>query len=119
MSDRALQGVVDHVRKITRLPGDQEASDARLLESFLSCHDERAFAILMDRHAHMVMGVCARVLHNYHDAEDAFQATFLILASKAGSIQPLDQVANWLHGVAHRTALRVSRCARKATPKVA
>ena len=81
-------------------------SDAQLLEWFVAHKDENAFAALLNRHGPMVMGVCTRVLHDVHDAEDAFQATFLVLARKAASIVPRQLAANWLYGVAYRTALK-------------
>src|SRR5262249_55080585 len=74
-------------------------------EDYVSRRDEGAFVTLMRRHGPMVWGVCRRVLHSHHDAEDAFQATFLVLVRKAASIQPRQMVANWLYGVAHQTAL--------------
>src|SRR5438876_1132640 len=83
-----------------------DLSDAQLLEHFLSQHDERSFEALVNRHASMVMGVCQRLLSSREDAEDAFQATFLVLVRKARSIKPHGMVGNWLHGVAYRTAMK-------------
>jgi len=81
-------------------------SDSRLLEQFISRRDEAAFAALMERHGPMVLGVCRRVLHDAQDVEDAFQATFLLLVSKAASLGRRDLLGNWLYGVAYRIAVR-------------
>jgi RNA polymerase sigma factor (sigma-70 family) len=83
-----------------------DLTDAQLLDLFLSRHDERAFEALIYRHGPMVLGVCKRTLGCPEDAEDAFQATFLVLVRKARSIKPRGMVGNWLHGVAYRTAIK-------------
>jgi RNA polymerase sigma factor (sigma-70 family) len=81
-------------------------SDGELLERFVSTQDEAAFEMLVWRHGPLVMGVCRRVLSNEHDAEEAFQATFLILARKAATIGRGESVGAWLYKVASRAALR-------------
>jgi RNA polymerase sigma factor (sigma-70 family) len=100
-----LSKVVQHLRK-TALGRDGDGrTDGQLLVSFIDRRDEEAFEALVRRHGPMVMGVCRRVLGSAHDAEDAFQATFLVLVRKAASIVPRERVGNWLYGVAYRTAL--------------
>ena len=81
-------------------------SDGELLGRFAASHDEAAFEALVVRHGPMVWGVCRRILRDPNDAEDAFQATFLVLARKASSIAHREMVANWLFAVAHKTAVR-------------
>ena len=92
-------------------------SDEELLERFVAGGEEAAeaaFTALVDRHGTMVLGVCRRVLGNRHSAEDAFQATFLVLARKAPAIARREQLASWLHGVARRAALDArARAARQ------
>src|SRR5262249_40853037 len=79
---------------------------------FLERRDEAALAALVKRHGPMVWGVCRRLL-SHHDAEDAFQATFLVLVRKAASVVPRRMVGNWLYGVAHHTALQARRTAAR------
>src|SRR5581483_7781950 len=85
------------------------ADDARLLRLFASDRDERAFAELVRRHGPMVLGVCRRVLGHRDDADDAFQATWLVLARKARAITRPGRLAGWLHAVAIRAAAEVRR----------
>jgi RNA polymerase sigma factor (sigma-70 family) len=87
--------------------------DGQLLEGYINRRDKAALAALVRRHGPMVWGVCRRVLANYHDAEDAFQATFLVLVRKAASIASRELLANWLYGVAHQTALRARATAAR------
>lgn len=94
----------------------EHVSDATLLERFVTRREEAAFAALVQRHGPLVLGVCRRILRNSHDAEDVFQATFLVLARKAGCIPWQTSVAKWLYVVAERLALhaRAGRLLRLA-----
>jgi RNA polymerase sigma factor (sigma-70 family) len=99
-----LSGLRHYLRHVSD-PG-AVGEDEPLLRRFIQKRDETAFAALLDRHGPMVLGVCRRVLGNLHDAEDAFQATFLVLAHKAYSIGQAQALGGWLYRVAQRTALR-------------
>src|SRR5579871_6130036 len=99
-SDHLLQ----HIRRLTA--GSSASSDAELLQHYIQQRDEDAFAALVQRHGPMVQGVCRRILSHAQDAEDASQATFLVLARKAASVQPPHALAAWLYGVARRVALK-------------
>jgi RNA polymerase sigma factor (sigma-70 family) len=107
MATKALETVVQHLRSVTERPDD--VSDADLLERFLRQRDEAAFAALMRRNGAMVLAVCRRLAGNLQDAEDAFQATFLLLARRAGAIRRKESLAAWLHSVARRTAQKARR----------
>ena len=84
-------------------------SDSQLLQSFRTGRNEAgqaAFSAIVERHGPMVLGVCRQVLRNLHDADDAFQATFMVMARKAGTVQNSESLASWLHGIALRVAAR-------------
>jgi C-terminal peptidase prc len=103
MSQGQLHAVVRHLRRIV---GDAapETTDRQLLERFSAARDESAFAALVERHGPLVWGVCRRALRHHQDAEDVFQATFLVLARQAGAVRWRDSVHNWLYEVASRLA---------------
>ena len=82
-----------------------ELTDRQLLERLLAAQDEAVFEALVRRHGPMVYRVCWRVSQQAEDTEDAFQATFLLLARKLHTVRKRDSLASWLHGVAHRVAL--------------
>jgi RNA polymerase sigma factor (sigma-70 family) len=105
MPTAQLDPVVRRLRSAA-LGGIASLSDRNLLERFAASRDEAAFAALVRRHGTMVLAVCRRRLRDWHAAQDAFQATFLVLARKAGTLAEPDLVARWLHGVACRTAVR-------------
>jgi RNA polymerase sigma factor (sigma-70 family) len=108
------------VGRLGRRPPDAPEPDADLLARFVATRDEAAFAELVRRHGPLVFGVCRRVTGNHHLAEDAFQAVFVVLAAKAGSVRPRSALPAWLYGVAYRTALRARAMAdrrrRRETP---
>src|SRR5262245_64480279 len=119
MATGQLDCVVRHLRWIARRPDLGSLSDGQLLERFVAHQDEAAFEALVRRFGPMVLGVCRRVLRDRHDAEDAFQATFLVLLRKARSLARPELVGNWLYGVACYTAqnARASRARRRAAER--
>jgi RNA polymerase sigma factor (sigma-70 family) len=112
MATSQTSGVIQHLRRTVLLREGAGLTDGQLLGCFIEHRDDAAFAALVRRHGPMVWGVCRRLL-NQHDAEDAFQATFLVLVRKAVSVVPRERVANWLYGVAHQTALQARRTAAR------
>jgi RNA polymerase sigma factor (sigma-70 family) len=109
MTSRSRRGVLQGLRKFAALQAGRELSDGDLLERFLRADDESAFMALVERHGPMVLGVCRRALRHGHDAEDACQAAFLVLARKAASICRKASISSWLHGVARRVAANLKR----------
>jgi RNA polymerase sigma factor (sigma-70 family) len=108
--------VIEHLRRAVLLHDGAGLTDGQLLEDYLRHREEAALTALVRRHAPMVWGVCRRVLHDHHDAEDAFQATFLVLVRKASSIAAPELLASWLYGVARQTALKArATLARRRT----
>jgi RNA polymerase sigma factor (sigma-70 family) len=101
-----MNDVIGHLRQAALLREGGGLTDSQLLDGFITRRDEAAFTVLVRRHGPMVLGVARRVLGNHHDAEDALQATFLVLARKAASLKSRELVGPWLYGVAYRTALR-------------
>jgi RNA polymerase sigma factor (sigma-70 family) len=116
MPDKALTPLLHYVRRLHGAPEDPAYCDGRLLERFARRGEEAAFEALLRRHGPMVFGVCRRLLRDAHAAEDAFQATFLLLVRKAGALRRPESLGPWLHGVARRTALRArAHAARRQT----
>jgi RNA polymerase sigma factor (sigma-70 family) len=109
MGDLHLHAVLHHVRKLAAAPGANPPSDRDLLERFVARREEGAFAALVERHGGMVLGICRRVLRHAHDADDAWQAVFLVLARKAASILRKEALGAWLHGVAYHVATNLRR----------
>jgi len=112
MNRAALPAVINHIHRLRQPAGSLDLTDRQLLGRFVSERDEGAFAALVDRHGPLVLGVCRRLLR-YEEAEDAFQATFLVLARKAPRLSWRDSVAGFLHEV----AVRVARKARTQTAR--
>ncbi|HKB02883.1 MAG TPA: sigma-70 family RNA polymerase sigma factor, partial [Gemmataceae bacterium] len=110
MASTRLTGLLRrlHTGLVPALPG-AVPTDRQALAAFVAAKDESAFSVLVQRHGPMVLRVCRRVLGHAQDAEDAFQATFLVLARKAAAIGRAESLASWLHGVAFRTAMRARR----------
>jgi RNA polymerase sigma factor (sigma-70 family) len=106
MTRKQVNVILHHLRRMAS-PSGENISDRELLDRFVNRRDEEAFARLVRRHRPMVQGVCLRVLRHWQDSEDAVQATFLVLARKAGSLRERESAAGWLYRVAYHLALKV------------
>ncbi|HLN31769.1 MAG TPA: sigma-70 family RNA polymerase sigma factor [Gemmataceae bacterium] len=109
MADASLNSVLQHVRKLVHSHSTTSLSDGELLHAFVSQRDEAAFSTLVQRHGSMVLKVCRRLLQDEQDAEDAFQATFLVLVRKSAAVRNRSGLGAWLYGVAYRAALSLRR----------
>lgn len=120
MADDQLEKAIRQMMQQASPQSDGGLTDAQLLDRYATQRDESAFENLLWRHGPMVLRTCQRVLRHVHDANDAFQATFLILCRHAGSIRQRDSLASWLYRVAYRVALRArARAARRLSVEAA
>jgi RNA polymerase sigma-70 factor (ECF subfamily) len=101
------------LRSLVAASPSEPSADGQLLERYVKYGDEAAFTALVQRYGPLVLGVCQRVLQHAHDAEDAFQATFIVLARRAASLDGSGSLANWLHSVAYRTAVKARSLAAR------
>jgi RNA polymerase sigma factor (sigma-70 family) len=113
MSKAPLLDILGHIRSLVGAGGDADRGDRELLRRFAAGRDEAAFAALLARHGPLVLGVCRQVLRDPHDAEDAFQAAFLVLARKADSIRRQESLPAWLY----RVALNIARTAKSGAAR--
>src|SRR5216683_3172071 len=103
-SNTKMGCTLERVRHVVSVQNCSQLADHELLQRYVAAQDESAFAALVQRHGSMVMGLCWRILRHQQDAEDAFQAAFLVFARKAGTIRKSESIASWLHSVAFRAA---------------
>src|SRR5437879_799712 len=122
MASTALRSIIRHLHRLVGTGSAGGLADADLLQRFLRRRDEAAFEVLVWRHGPMVWNVCRRLLHHEHDAEDAFQATFLAFVREADGIRERASLSSWLYKVAYRIALkaraRAIQQARHETNKI-
>jgi RNA polymerase sigma factor (sigma-70 family) len=109
MAQLPTNSLLEYIHGLVAEADVERRTDRALLHRFAARHDERAFKVILRRHGPMVLRVCQRLLKRREDAEDVFQATFLVLARKAGSVNWSASVGNWLYGVAHRLAQEARR----------
>jgi RNA polymerase sigma factor (sigma-70 family) len=108
---------MQHLRQVAGLSDAQRLRDAQLLGRYVSSRDQDAFTELVRRYGWLVRSVCRHVLRHESDIDDAFQATFLVFASRAGSIRKSSSVASWLYGVAYRSAMKIKGAAARRHEK--
>jgi RNA polymerase sigma factor (sigma-70 family) len=113
MANNQMSEFIQHVRRPALVRDGAGPTDAELLNDFISRREEAALGALVHRHGPMVWGVCRRVLRSHHDAEDAFQATFLVFVRKAASIASPELLSGWLYRVAYQTALNARATAAR------
>jgi RNA polymerase sigma factor (sigma-70 family) len=109
VANKPLNGVFQRIRALAAVRADRQRGDGELLHRFVQAADEAAFTVLVERHGPMVLGLCRRLLRQGHDAEDACQAAFLVLARRATSLRKQESLASWLHGVAYRICVNLKR----------
>ena len=100
----ARGALINQLERLFRHGTSVGSSEGELLDRFVTERDEAAFEALIARHGPMVLGVCRQMLRDPNDVDDAFQATFLVLVRKAGTLRRSDLLGNWLYGVAYRVA---------------
>jgi RNA polymerase sigma factor (sigma-70 family) len=113
MVNGQLDTVMRHLRRLAAGADDHELTDAQLLQKFVGQRDDAAFAALVRRHQPLVWSVCQHALGHIQDAEDAFQATFLVLLQNADKIRKQDMLGSWLHGVALQVASTLKRAGKR------
>ena len=109
--------LIHHLERLFQHGTAVGLTEGELLERFVQGHDEAAFEALIARHGPMVLGVCRQLLRDPNDVDDAFQATFLVLVKKAGTLRRRDLLGNWLYGVAYRVATRARVLAARRMAK--
>src|SRR5262245_55103311 len=113
MTTSQPESLTHYLRQMLRAWKLDDRNDAELLSAFEQTRDNQAFAALVGRHGPLVWGVCQVILRNRQDAEDAFQATFLVLAQRSCQVSPKELVSHWLYSVARRTAWGLRKSAAR------
>ena len=112
MTNRTLDAFTHYLRRLVVGPVAEDTDDRQLLARFVAQHDATAFAVLVERYGPLVFGLCRRNLRDEHDADDAFQATFLLLVRSAAKVRDPDRLSSWLHGVAYKVCAKARRATK-------